>query len=480
MDKMHFLDTVKQSINALGVEIIKLPSIVNVLADYGAFAVPDGKYVKLIVKNLIGDGYGLKVLDWLDKHPSDWKKQNEDYVWDFVSRGQYDKNLVFDITDLLLQAVGLNDDSGKVVGKVISDPWQELNEAKQTYREKLEKLLTKRKDCLGLDIAYYSAEACNELYFYEGKIALLSRFLNVDDAGWCMNQKQNCLAKHQSSEAEKKAVAEKTIDLLSVEYDKLLSDGLIVPKNIFSETTSYYEETDIVKLDEMAMKLSKAKRVLKMAVAIDGSADRQNKIAVANKRRKAVRRVLSVVTAVIALLVILFVVKKIRYAANKTSIIAIESKIAEADSLMRLNQFVDAYNAYNQGFEAYDVDFNKKRYHSIINGRIKELGEQSIEAFERQCAEIRKTECYVPIEELVSIIPLQIRNNDSKRIQNQITSYQNDAETSFERNFDRLLRDISNNNGKMNDNSRGLLDNLLRYKPDDYWLNFIKNRAIKE
>ena len=67
MDKMHFLDTVKQSINALGVEIIKLPSIVNVLADYGAFAVPDGKYVKLIVNTISEINYLTK------KRGKQWK-----------------------------------------------------------------------------------------------------------------------------------------------------------------------------------------------------------------------------------------------------------------------------------------------------------------------------------------------------------------------------------------------------------------------
>lgn len=192
MKNVQIKEAVKQAVDALGVDTLRSSSFVNVLADYGAFRIADGKE-KPIIKSLIADGYGAKIIGWLNEHKADWKQQNEDYVLDFVSRGNFDKKEVSEIVNGLLQGVGLISEADAAEA-VITDPEQELEDAKKSYTKSLERLVTKTKDCLGLDDAYYSVEACNELYFWEGKIALLMQHLNEKDVDWCKNKKLECLA----------------------------------------------------------------------------------------------------------------------------------------------------------------------------------------------------------------------------------------------------------------------------------------------
>lgn len=482
MDKIQFKDAVKQAIDTFGVEIIKSPSFVNVLADYGAFATPKGRTVKSILKGLISDEFGLKVLDWLKKHPSDWRKQNDDYIWDFVNRGQYDKDLVFELTNAILYSIGLLSESDKTTEETITDPWQELDEAKQAYNQNLEKLITKGKDCLGLKTAFYEVEACNELYYFEGKIALLSRFLNVSDADWCKTQKQSCLAKHRSTENESKSVAKNTIKLLSSEYERLLSKDIVRPKGLFNRDVSYYEETTISKLDEMAIKLRKAQRILKETVTFDSITDRQSRINIADKRRKKIRRVLYIIIATFVVSVVLFAVSKIRYFANKQYIVAAESKISEGDSLVNLKRYEDAYNSYIQGLVLYQSDYRKRKYQLKVDGKIETLGDISVTDFENRCGEHIAAGKFVPIEDLISILPVQILNDDrfANRIQKQKSEYQIEAEANFKDGYSALLNDISKNHGKLSVWGQNELIDLLLYKPNDYWLSFIQKRTKKE
>ena len=480
MKNVQIKEAVKQAVDALGVDTLRSSSFVNVLADYGAFRIADGKE-KLIIKSLIADGYGAKIIGWLNEHKADWKQQNEDYVLDFVSRGNFDKKEVSEVVNGLLLGVGLISDADAAEA-VITDPEQELEEAKKSYTKSLERLVTKSKDCLGLDDAYYGVEACNELYFWEGKIALLMQHLNEKDVDWCKNKKLDCLAKYRAPYSKRKSVAQATIDSLTGEYNKLLTDGIVVSKGLLTGAKPFYEYAAIIKIDEMATKLRKAQTILRLPVTFDSKKDMQAAIDTADKRRKTFSIALFSIIAIIVAVITIIAISKARYAANKPSILAIENKIGEGDSLLSLKQFDKAYLAYEQGIASYGISYKHQMYQSKVDGKLKELSEQAIDEFESQCnAIIAANNDYLPIEEFIGIIPEQVRNDGkyTDRIQSVVKRYQLKANESFEIRFDSLLKDISKNKGKLSEGSKKELEALLKYKPNDYWLNFIKKRTTK-
>ena len=113
---------------------------------------------------------------------------------------------------------------------------------------------------------------------------------------------------------------------------------------------------------------------------------------------------------------------------------------------------------------------------------MKLVGEQSIDEFERQSNEIiAANNDYLPIEELIGTIPMPVRNDSrfTERIQSVEKKYLLKANESFEIRFDALLKDISKNKGKLSEWSTTELEALLKYNPNDYWLNFIKKRTTK-
>ena len=244
----------------------------------------------------------------------------------------------------------------------------------------------------------------------------------------------------------------------------------------------FYEDATIGKLDEMAVKLRKAQTILRLPVTFDSKKDRQDAIDAADKRRKTIRIALFSIIAIIIAVAAIIVSSKIRYAKNKPSIIAIENKIAEGDSLLALKQFDNAYSAYEQGIDSYGISYRHQLYQSKVDGKLKLVGEQSIDEFERQCNEIiAANNDYLPIEELIGTIPMPVRNDSrfTERIQSVEKKYLLKANESFEIRFDALLKDISKNKGKLSEWSTTELEALLKYNPNDYWLNFIKKRTTK-
>lgn len=45
-----------------------------------------------------------------------------------------------------------------------------------------------------------------------------------------------------------------------------------------------------------------------------------------------------------------------------------------------------------------------------------------------------------------------------------------------ENGLNNIIGNISNNNGKLDAKGRDVLNELLKINPNDYWLNFIKNK----
>ena len=147
-----------------------------------------------------------------------------------------------------------------------------------------------------------------------------------------------------------------------------------------------------------------------------------------------------------------------------------------------MKQFDNAYSAYEQGIDSYGISYRQQLYQSKVDGKLKLVGEQSIDEFERQCNEIiAANNDYLPIEELIGTIPMPVRNDSrfTERIQSVEKKYLLKANESFEIRFDALLKDISKNKGKLSEWSTTELEALLKYNPNDYWLNFIKKRTTK-
>ena len=311
---------------------------------------------------------------------------------------------------------------------------------------------------------------------------MLMQHLNEKDVDWCKNKKLDCLAKYRAPYSKRKSVAQATIDSLTGDYNKLLTDSIVVSKGLLTGAKPFYEDATVGKLDEMAMKLRKAQTILRLPVTFDSKKDMQAAIDAANKRRKSVRIALFSMIAIIVAVITIIAISKARYAAKKPSILAIENKIGEGDSLMSLKQFDKAYLAYENGIEFYGISYKQQMYQSKVDGKLKELSEQAIDEFERQCnAIIAANNDYLPIEEFIGVIPKQVRNDGryTERIQSVVKRYQLKANESFEIRFDSLLKDISKNKGKLSEDSKKELEALLKYNPNDYWLNFIKKRTTK-
>ena len=76
---------------------------------------------------------------------------------------------------------------------------------------------------------------------------------------------------------------------------------------------------------------------------------------------------------------------------------------------------------------------------------------------------------------LLSSLPQKIIS-ETQQYSEQYNSAKSTLDNAINEGLDNLISDISNNHGKLSSASKKKLNELLKVNPNDYWLNFIKNK----
>lgn len=472
-NKLHI--AIKQAIDSLGIDGLKSPTAVNVWADFGAFSEVDGSELKSVAKDLLSDGYGVKVIQWRDKRPTGWKEKNNSYIEEFIQRGKYKNDVVWKIADAILYGVGLIDsiDASTRKGMSISSPQDLLDNLQLEYLKTLETVICKRKDCLGLDEAYYTAESLNQLYFIEGKLQILSDYVSVD-SNWCQQKKNECLNRHNESITKKKSVAKEYLDTYSSHYIELLENSLVVPEGIFNLKPAYYEGKTCEEIDAIAEKLAKSQEHLGKKVTFNGPTDRKNIISKRDAKRAKTRKTFYSVFSIVAVVITIVIVERVRYAANRAQIDAMYNTLAIGDSLASCKQYEEALGAYQLAAKNYSQDYRKSRYQSVALQKSKDLSEKIYIDWKRQCDSIVRSDNCLSIIKVTECLPSNIDTEYLQRIKDSQQMYYSESEAELKNRYDNLLKHISENQGEFDSWSEAEIDTLLYYYPNHYWLNLIK------
>lgn len=346
---------------------------------------------------------------------------------------------------------------------------EEVEGYKLEYQQLLKDTLVVETDCLGLNTAHFNFDRQKEIIELEHKISSYAKELslpfNADD--WFNTEKNLLIAQNATSDDKNHSVARKVLMEDGVKYTELFKEQTVLGK----KGKAAFEDTS--ELTSLAERLNRAFEIIEDKQRIDVNKD----VSTAKSDIKAYRRkrflIISAIIAVILAIMAIIAIDRINYSKHRVEIESFNSTIANGDKALAEGNSVDALNYYRSAQEEYTADYKLDHYKSIATEK---MDEASNKIFEEYSSEIKgllsKGDCKVAKQKYELLVSLHITTD--------LTSYSSEFEKSLrdavEERRDKVLKSISDNNGKPSAEDIAEIDNLLYCAPEDYYLNLIKSK----
>lgn len=343
-----------------------------------------------------------------------------------------------------------------------------LADLKVEYNKALQSLIVKPKDLIWDATAYYPASAENQLYLISGKIKVIANQLGTNDYEQCLQSKQKVLNQNKNL---KIGAVEEYLQSKKNEYCELLKKSLVIPGSRYISKPAYFDTAklvEITKAEELIVCLYKEKEQ-----AYDQWCENEKQRILAPycvSSEKKARQILLKIALPAAILCGSGYYGE-SYLSSSDSIERYEQQISKASAFEESSEYSKAIETYMMAANGYDGSFNSGGYVAKANNKA-DLCFDKIKDIVTQQVEGKK---YRKVLSLLSTLPENYLYGDQKR-QDWVDKIKIEMSNSVEAEIDNLANQISASGGKLDENSRELLEDLLAVSPDNYWLRFIKNK----
>lgn len=175
-------------------------------------------------------------------------------------------------------------------------------------------------------------------------------------------------------------------------------------------------------------------------------------------------------TLLVAVAFLIALVFGISYLSSSDDREVFDQSIQKGDSFMASGQYTQALANYSEAYTNYDA-FNKSSYQD-------DAFEKMVEAIDKMIwqGNTDSNQLIVAKQSIEEQLRLELPEPEKLLLTEKLKEVNADIEKCINNGRNSLILNISANDGKLDDNGRKLLDELLNLSPDDYWLKFIKNK----
>ncbi len=145
------------------------------------------------------------------------------------------------------------------------------------------------------------------------------------------------------------------------------------------------------------------------------------------------------------------------------------------DQMIKANGFVDQGNlssalmTYDQAADDYDHSFLGKK------GEAEKAIDELVDRICNEAEDLISQNRFAAASAKINEIPDNLISENSE-IKQKVSSTQAKLTSAINSVVNSLITNISSNGGKLNADGKKMLDEALLVSPNDYWLNFIKNK----
>lgn len=354
----------------------------------------------------------------------------------------------------------------------VSQVKQSLEDILRGLERDLNTLMTKsvevNDDELGLKSASFNSKSATDFSNIEKKIIIIGKRLNTDKTAWIAKTKSDFLASKSSPSSARNGV----LDQLQNEYSTRLA-------TLDKETKSGEIDFSDSELKETRRKLINLGSLLHKDM--EKWCDSENE-KLANKRfeRAAKKKKRNIfISSAAGLVLLIGGWQGISYTSSADARAAYDTTMASANTAYSSGNYAEALTLYQQAENGYDASYSSSTYKGDAHAKAIEATDKIISDWEAQVRPLLQSNKPAQAKSLTLALPsnLVLEGTVGERYNSLSQQIDTDLETRTSAIVDDLLNDLYTHNGHLSESGKQELEDMIAVVPDNYWLNFIKEKT---
>lgn len=353
-----------------------------------------------------------------------------------------------------------------------SDVNRALNDIMSTlireYKAEMEKGCSIEDDEFGLKSACFYPNVVSDLLAIEKKILAVGKRKNEDKQSWIDKTKSDFLASKSSPISARNGV----LDQLKNEYQSRLN-------TLDKETKKGDIDFSDFELTEIRRKLINLGTLLNQNM-ITWCDSENNRVTEDRDKRFAKRKKRNIILSSVAgLAMIIGGGNLISYTSSGEARAQYEATITSANNEMSKGNYAAAITLFQKAENDYDASYSSSTYKKEAHSKAAEASDKVIAEWVNQVTPLIKDNRPAKAKLLTIALPtnLVLEGSSEETYKNITQQIDNTLSARTSAIVDQLLNEIYTNNGKLSDSSKQELNEMIEVIPDNYWLNFIKEKS---
>lgn len=156
---------------------------------------------------------------------------------------------------------------------------------------------------------------------------------------------------------------------------------------------------------------------------------------------------------------------------SSSAIEQFEHTIALGEQQAAAGEYGKAIQLFSNAKNNYTASFRPGHYQEIAVEHIN----ATVNDVTQSCVKMVEEGRLIDANTLLLSLPHKVIS-ENEQLSEQYNAAKSALDKAINDGLDNLISDIASNHGNLSDTSKQKLNELLKINPNDYWLNFIKNK----
>lgn len=343
-----------------------------------------------------------------------------------------------------------------------------MSTLERDYKALMEKGHIVEDDEFGLKSAKFAPNVVSDLRSVEKKIIIIGNKRKENRQSWIDKTKSDFLASKSSPASARNGVLDQLKnDYLSrlSELDRSTKSGEID----FSDSTLKDTRRKLINLGSLL-----GKNMEQWCNAENDKLSKERELRASKRKKKNV-----IVSAVAGVALLIGGWQGVSYTSSADAREVYETTMASANAEYAQGNYIAALNLFQKAENDYNASYSASSYKGEAHAKAVETSDKIIANWEEKVRPLLQSKKVAQAKALTLALPTNLvldGNSEQvfKSISEQIDS---DLVTRTTEMVDELLNDIYTHQGKLSEAGKAELDEMIKVVPDNYWLNFIKEKA---
>lgn len=343
-----------------------------------------------------------------------------------------------------------------------------MSTLERDYKALMEKGHIVEDDEFGLKSAKFAPNVVSDLRSVEKKIIIIGNKRKENRQSWIDKTKSDFLASKSSPASARNGVLDQLKnDYLSrlSELDRSTKSGEID----FSDSTLKDTRRKLINLGSLL-----GKNMEQWCNAENDKLSKDREVRASKRKKRNV-----VVSAVAGVALLIGGWQGISYTSSADARAAYETTMASAKAEYAQGNYTAALDLFQKAENDYDASYSSSSYKGEAHAKAVETSDKIIANWEEKVRPLLQSKKVAQAKALTLALPtnLVLDGNSEQAFKSISEQIDSDLATRTTEMANELLNDIYTHQGKLSEAGKAELDEMIKVVPDNYWLNFIKEKS---